>query len=65
MDAARERMGEAELDKGPVDPCPDEPVRMDANRGLVSEAGLHSEQVFIACPRFIRGTVRKTLRYTA
>jgi len=42
-------MGKAEIDKGPVDLCPAEPVRMDANRGLASEAGLRSEQVFTAC----------------
>ena len=51
-DAAKERMGEGEKDKGPVDPYPAEPVRMDANRGLASTAGLRSEQVFTACPRF-------------
>jgi hypothetical protein len=36
-------MGKADIDKGPVDLCPAEPVRMDANRGLASEAGLRSE----------------------
>ena len=42
-------MGESGKSKGPVDLCSDEPVRMDANRGLESVAGLRSEQVFTAC----------------
>ena len=36
-------MGKAESGKGPVDPCHAEPIRMEANRGLASEAGLRSD----------------------